>query len=137
MKISIFTYCDFASFYGGKLCIMGATDQIGVPNLPAAKSGFIVARIHFERGDEGSHTFTSAITDADGKPIVKAESKPMTVTKFQDDPQKNEMKFHCKFDLVRFKIPKYGEYTLELRDNGSVCASVPMMVFLLKPNQPH
>ena len=129
MKVSIFTYCDFASFYGTGLCLMGATDQIGIPQIPADKSGFIVARVHFERGDEGAHTFVSSIIDEDGKPIVKCESKPTTVTKFEDAPHKNEIKFHYKFDFLRFRIPKYGEYVLELRDNGQVCATVPMIVF--------
>lgn len=130
MKIDILTFCDFASFYGGKLCIMGASDMIGVRSIPSRAGGFIVIKLQIHHQDVGSHIITASIMDADGKSLVSAKSD-LKVDKFEDAPNKDELKTHFCLHAVQFQIQRFGSHSIEVSVDGSSVHSVPIAVFVL------
>jgi hypothetical protein len=130
MKIDILTFCDFASFYGGKLCIMGASDMIGVRGIPSRAGGFVVIKMQVHHEDVGNHIITTSIIDADGKELVGVKSD-MKVDKFEADPKQHQLKTHFCLHAVQFQIQKYGSHSIEVSVDGSSVHSVPIMVFVL------
>src|SRR5260370_38963087 len=134
MKIDILTFCDFASFYGGKLCIGGASDMIGVHGIPARAGGFIVIKMQVHHEDVGNHIITTSIIDADGKALVNVKSD-FEVDKFEADPNKHQLKTHFCLHAVQFQIQKFGSHSIEVSVDGSSVHSVPIAVFVLPPKK--
>ena len=128
MKVNIFTYCDFAAENGNKLSITGASHMIYVPDIPARVTCFIVGKIIIEREDEGDHLLDSTIRDADGRVVCQCPRQQLTARAFLELPQECEVYFHCMIHHVTFQLYKYGEYVLELRDNGQILVSTVLMV---------
>jgi hypothetical protein len=128
MNIDIFTYCDFAAFYSGRLCITGATDVLWAAQMPLKMSlGYIVVKGRFILADEGTHTIKTSLIDQDGKLIISPPST-QAVVQF-DKTKKNEIKTHYHIDQIsNFSLPKYGEYSLELLFDGNEIASIPFCV---------
>jgi hypothetical protein len=130
MKIDILTFCDFASLYGGKLCIVGASDMIGVRGIPSRAGGFIVIKLQIHHDDVGNHIITASIIDADGKALVNVKSD-IKVDKFEADPNKHQLKTHFCLHAVQFQIQKFGSHSIEVSVDGNSVHSVPIGFFVL------
>jgi hypothetical protein len=130
MKVQIFTYCDFAAFYNGKLCITGACDQLFVPKTPAVVPlGYIVLKLGMEPADEGVHLLQTSIIDADGRQIAGPPPFKMAVKFDKLSVGNYEQKTQYQINMItNFLVPKYGEYSLELADGGNQMASIPFLV---------
>ena len=76
MKIAVFTFCEFFKQYGEQSVIIGATNQLGVGDLPGKVSGCIAIRLIMEQSDEGEHHCYVTISDADGGNVLKIEFPP-------------------------------------------------------------
>ena len=130
MKVHIFTYCDFAVFYNGKLCITGACDQLYLPRTPMhVPLGFIVLKLGMEAADEGEHLLKTSMIDADGKQIASPPPFLASVKFDQKSVGNYEQKTQYQINMMNnFLIPKYGEYSIELSDGGNQLASIPFLV---------
>ena len=69
MVIDLFTLCDGAYNYNGKLTIVGTLDSISVPDVPAKVQFSIAMKLRFNPDEEGKHTLIVRIKDANGKNI--------------------------------------------------------------------
>jgi len=57
MKLELFTLCDFAADYGGKLSVVGIFDTLGAKQVPAVHPQCAVAaKMRFEKIEEGPMT---------------------------------------------------------------------------------
>jgi len=137
MKVDIFTYCDFASMYGGKICIMGATETLFVNQFPARiPSGLVAVKIRPEPGDEGDRSIRTELVDQDGKLIISGGSRQMKVPEFKSQPDKIEIRTHLHLDRFgNFQIQKLGEYMLRLLVDGVQISSSPIY-FVPIPQKP-
>lgn len=70
MNIEAFLLCDAATDQQGKLNVLGAFDNIWTKKVPAIHPACaVVARIRFEKTEEGNHPIRIHVIDEDGKPI--------------------------------------------------------------------
>jgi hypothetical protein len=114
MKVEILTYCDFAAIYGLSLCITGATDFIFGKEFPLiVPSSCVIWKVRLEADDEGEHFVQARICDLDLKVIFESQISKMPV-QFKKEPEL-ESKFRIRrYLLHNLKIPKPGEYNVEL-----------------------
>ncbi|MFM8880251.1 MAG: DUF6941 family protein, partial [Verrucomicrobiota bacterium] len=71
LKLEIFTLCDSAVDYGGKVCILGAFDSVAAAEVPYTVTHCaVVARMRFHRIEEGNHKLRVTLADQDGKMIM-------------------------------------------------------------------
>ena len=71
MDLEVFTLCDAAADYQGRLSILGIFDTIFAASLPALHPQCSVAlRIRFSKVEEGKHNLVLHIVDNDGNMII-------------------------------------------------------------------
>lgn len=110
--------------YGGKVCILGAFDSVSAAEAPYTISHCaIVARMRFQRIEEGHHKLRVTLADQDGKMIMPNVDGQIGV-------QFNEMAQSATFNLVMqingLKLTQFGEYTLDLAVDGVHQGSLPL-----------
>lgn len=69
MVVDLFTLCDGAYNYNGKLTIVGTLDTISVVELPAKVQFGIAMKLRFGKEEAGNHTLIVRIKDPDGNNI--------------------------------------------------------------------
>ena len=112
MKYDIFTTCQFAADYGGKLSIIGAYDIFHAKNVPARMAAFfVVFRLHFGADEHGMHTFQLSILDSDGTPIMSTIKDGFDLAPRDNSPGFMVTKL---FNLNGIPIPQFGEYRVSL-----------------------
>ena len=136
MKIDIFTLCDFASVYGGKICIMGVSEVVLANQFPANISSVLIAvKLRAETGDEGDRLIKTSITDQDGGTLVSGAERIFKVSGFKNEPNSVEIRAHFYADQYQnFQIPLPGEYSVQLLIDGNHAASIPIY-FLPSPQR--
>ena len=137
MKIDIFTLCDHAVNYGPKLCITGATDVIFAGQFPAViQQAAIMAKMRFERHEQGMHTIKTSIIDADGKEVTNQPVVQVNVAFPPESPTGSELNMTFHIDNLRnVTIPKPGEYALSLFVDGSHVSTIPLFVVYVPKQQ--
>lgn len=78
MQVRVFTLCDGAYNYNGKLTIVGTTDNIKVQRTPASVSIGIAVKISFAPNEYGVKNIKVTITDNDGVEVLPALNLPPT-----------------------------------------------------------
>lgn len=115
MEIEIFTMCDYAADYGGKLVINGTFDVINTKQLPAIHPSLSIAtRIRFGESEFVKHKFKIRFIDQDGKELLKnieGEFKP-NPPKIGDHSTVNFV-----MNIGNAKFEKAGRYSVELYIN--------------------
>jgi hypothetical protein len=127
MKIEIFTFCLGARpGMGGELHILGAVDTISVQQFPAAITCNVVARIRFEKIEEGVKELKFSFVDSDGKPVMK--SPPPQKVNIQIPAGAPSASAGIVFGMQNVQIPSAGEYEIGLAVNERHEISVPLYV---------
>jgi hypothetical protein len=126
MKVEAFLLCDAATDAVGKLNVLGAFDRVFLKSVPGIYQGCTVAmRVRFTRMEVGTHEFEIRFIDQDGKSIIKPLQGQVDVN-FESDAQSGAMNFIL--NIVRVRFDYYGDYQVDLRINGDVVASLPLVV---------
>jgi len=126
MHLELFTLCDYAADYGGKLNIIGIFDTLGAEQVPAVHPQCaIAAKMRFERIEEGSKTVKISIADEDGKPALPAIECPVQVVAQKDAPS---VSINVVLNIERLKLESFGEYTIDLAVDGRHEGSLPLYV---------
>ncbi|MEZ4673272.1 MAG: hypothetical protein R2932_03390 [Caldilineaceae bacterium] len=129
MQLEILTFCDAAAEYGGRLNILGATDNIVTAALPLKYPNCaVVARLRAARIEEGAHTMRLMIIDADGNPVLNVEGKM-------------EIRFHqgmggavnLIINAQQLEFKEAGEYALEVAVDGIQVGSSALFVHQREP----
>jgi hypothetical protein len=126
MKLEIFTLCDAAHDYGGKLCILGAFDHIRAKIVPLTHPHFAVAiRIRFHRIEEGGHKLRLTFADEDGKAVLAPVEAGVNV-RFAEDARSATM--NLVLGVNALKLERFGEYSVDLAVDGVHLGSHPVYV---------
>ncbi|MGA1979276.1 MAG: hypothetical protein ABSG99_01760 [Sedimentisphaerales bacterium] len=126
MNIEAFLLCDAATDQQGKLNILGAFDNIWTRKLPTVHPACaVVARIRFEKVEEGNHPIRIHIIDEDGKPIGPNLQGAINVKVVGDV---DSSVANIVLNIQRLKFEKYGQYRIDLEIDGDIKASLPFHV---------
>jgi uncharacterized protein DUF6941 len=128
LKIEIFTLCDAAADYIGRLSILGVFDTIFAPQVPAVHPHCSVAlRMRFAKIESGAHKLTLHIVDEDGKLVIPTIEGAFNV----EMPANSEMaSANLVLNIGQLKLESYGEYGINLAIDSIEQGSLP---FWLKP----
>lgn len=126
MKVEIFCLCDAATEGGGKLNILGAFDRVWTRETPATLGQCAVAaRLRFSRIEEGTHRIRVSFADEDGQLVIP----PMESTiDFRFPANELSLPVNLIVVLPNLKLPKLGDYTIDLAIDAHHLASLPLMV---------
>jgi hypothetical protein len=132
MNIEAFLLCDAATDQQGKLNVLGAFDNIWTKKVPAIHPACaVVARIRFEKIEEGNHSIKIQIIDLDGKNIgPKLEGSISVKTGANLDSSVANL----ILNIQRLEFKQYEQYRIDLAIDDEIKASLPLHVGEI-PNQ--
>jgi hypothetical protein len=131
MQLEIFTLCDAATEYAGKLNIIGTFDALRAFEAPISHPQCAIAgRLRFEQIEEGEHRVTLTFADEDGN-IVMPKFDSALAVKFS--PGQRTVTSHFVILIQQIRLPKFGEYTIDLAVDGRQLGSLPFYVTKLEP----
>ena len=127
MHVEIFTLCDAATVdAAGKLNILGSFDNLSAANEPIVHMQCALAlKLRFARIEEGQKRFRLAFVDSDGKAVMQPLDGT-TEVRFQD--QDSTSTVSMALGIQQLKLPKFGEYSIDLAIDGRHEASIPLFV---------
>jgi hypothetical protein len=126
MEIEVFTLCDAAADYQGRLSILGIFDTIFAATLPATHSQCSVAlRIRFKKVEAGNHTLTLHIVDYDGNLVIPALNGQFGI---QLDGQEQYGVVNLTLNLQGLIFKSYGRHAVNLAIDGREASSLPFMI---------
>jgi hypothetical protein len=115
----------------GELNILGATDIIIVPQFPIAISCSLVAKIRFQKIEEGVKEIKFSMIDSDGKTLQP--SPPTQQVNIQIPTGSASASAAIVVAIHNLQFPKAGEYEIGLAVNGRQEMTVPVFVRLPVP----
>jgi hypothetical protein len=134
MKTEIFTLCDFAAEYAGKLSVVGAFDSVFVKQVPAVIPQCAVAlRLRCEKRDAGKHLVKLAIADAEGKSLLTLAESPFEVV--VNDPAPS-VSVQMSLAINGLNVGNIGIYSIELHIDGRLVSEIPFYVYGIKNPAP-
>jgi len=126
MNIEAFLLCDAATDQQGKLNVLGAFDTIWTKKVPAVHPACaVVARVRFEKIEEGGHPIRIHIIDEDGKPIGPKLEVNVNV-RIGDDM--DSAITNVVLNIQGLKFEKYGQYRIDLAIDNQIKGSLPFHV---------
>ncbi len=132
MNIEAFLLCDAATDQQGKLNVLGAFDNIWTKKVPTVHPACaVVARVRFEKIEEGSHPIRIHIIDEDGKPIGPNLQGTVNVNVGSD---MDSGIANIVLNIQGLKFEKYGQYRIDIAIDNQIKGSLPFHVREI-PNQ--
>jgi hypothetical protein len=126
MNIEAFLLCDAATDQQGKLNVLGAFDNILTKKVPAMHPACaVVARVRFEKIEEGGHPIRIHIIDEDGKPIGPKLEVNVNVS-IGDDV--DSAVTNIVLNIQGLKFEKYGQYRIDIAIDNQIKGSLPFHV---------
>ncbi|MBI5714109.1 MAG: hypothetical protein HZC38_11910 [Chloroflexi bacterium] len=126
MDLEVFTLCDAAADYQGRLSILGIFDTIFAASLPALHPQCSVAlRIRFSKVEEGKHNLVLHIVDNDGNMIIPALNGDFGIQLPGND---RHGMINLVLNLQGLSFNRYGEYAVNLAIDNNELASLPFWV---------
>lgn len=127
MKVELFSLCDAATNYQGKLNILGTFDSVWTKEMPVVYPRCAVAlRLRFLKIEEGIHKIKLGIVNADGKavspPFETDADIQFTNTQF------NSIASNMILNYQGLKFQDYGEYAIDLSIDNRHEASLPLYI---------
>jgi hypothetical protein len=134
MKIEILTLCDAATVdTAGKLNILGSFDRLNAPAEPITHPHCALAvKLRFERIEEGPKKIRLTFVNADGAPVMPPIDGTADV-RFQGPEPSAAVSF--ALNIQQLKLPRFGEYSIDLAVDGRHEGSVPLFVFSIQTQQ--
>ena len=127
MNVEIFTLCDAATVdAAGKLNILGSFDRLNAPAEPSVHMHCALAlKLRFDRVEEGQKKFHLAFVDSDGAAVMPPIDGTAEV-RFQGNDSSSTVSM--ALGIQQLKLPRFGEYSIDLAIDGRHEASVPLFV---------
>lgn len=130
MKTEIFTLCDFAAVYAGKLTIVGAFDSVYVKQAPAIIPQCALAvRLRCEKRDIGQHDLKVTIVDASGKSLCTLGETKLQVAVPEVAPS---ISLDLSVAISSMNISQIGVYAVQLNVDSRLVAEIPLHVYQVK-----
>lgn len=126
MVVEIFSICDAATDYGGRLNILGSFEGIASSTAPVKRDRCSVAvRMRFEVTETGEHQIEVFFSDKDNKQI----GPKMAATIFvKIHAGRTSGAHNLVLNLNGLNFPDFGTYTIQLKVDGEVRSSLPLLV---------
>ncbi len=126
MEIEVFTLCDAAADYQGRLSILGIFDTIFAANLPAVHPHCAVAlRFRVKKIEMGNHSLVLHIVDDNGSLIIQELKGELAIQIPAENPVGT---INLVLNLEGLTFNNYGEYAVNLAIDGHEMASLPFWV---------
>ena len=126
MKIEIFTLCDAATEDHGKLNLLGSFDHLWARQEPITHAACTLAiKMRFTKIEEGSHKVRVTFVDEDGKQLLNALDVIASVIV---GPGESTATSHIVLNMQQLKLPRFGEYSIDLAVDGREEGSLPLYV---------
>jgi Family of unknown function (DUF6941) len=127
MKVEIFTLCDAATTdAAGKLNILGSFDRLNAKEAPVTHAQCALAiKLRFERLEEGPKRIRIAFVDSDGASVMPTVD---TTTQVQFQAGDSSATASIVLNIQQLKLPRFGEYSIDLAVDDRHEASVPLLV---------
>jgi hypothetical protein len=127
MKVEIFTLCDAATTdAAGKLNILGSFDRLNAKQAPVTHPQCALAiKLRFERLEEGMKSIRVGFVDADGASVMPTLE---TTTQVQFGLNDSSATASLVLVIQQLRLPKFGEYSIDLAVDGDQKASIPLVV---------
>lgn len=126
MFVEIFSICDAATDYGGRLNLLGAFEGIAAAAAPVTRERCSIAlRIRFTAEETGDHAIEVRFLGKEGElvgPVMAANLK----TKVH--PGRESGAHNLVLNISRLKFPEFGVYHIELSVDGEKRSSLPLLV---------
>src|SRR6059036_3527909 len=131
MRVEIFTLCDAATTdVGGKLNILGSFDRLNAKEAPVTHPQCALAiKLRFERLEEGQKRIRISFVDSDGASIMPTLD---TNTRVQFPTGESSSTACLVLVLQQLKLPRFGEYSIDLAVDERHEASIPLIVGQIK-----
>ncbi|MDY6836102.1 MAG: hypothetical protein SVY53_15020 [Chloroflexota bacterium] len=127
MRIEVFTLCDAAADYHGKMSLLGTFDTIRTKKMPAIHPQCAIAlRLRFSWLEQGDHAISIKLVDEDGKQIIPSLNANAKV-RFSETMQ-GSIATNMILNLYRLKFEHYGEYSIDLIIDENEEAFLPLYV---------
>src|ERR1041384_1583588 len=133
MQLEVFRRGDAATEHAGKLNIIGTFDSLRAFEAPISHPQCAIAgRLRFEEIEEGEHRVVLTFADEDGNIVMPKFDSKMAV-KFL--PGQRTVTSHFVILIQQVRLPKFGEYTIDLAIDGRQLGSLPLYVTQIeRPN---
>ncbi len=128
MRVEIFTLCDAATTdAAGKLNILGSFDRLNAREAPVTHPQCALAiKLRFERLEEGQKRIRIAFVDSDGASVMPTLD---ATTQVQFRPDDSSATASLVLVIQQLKLPRFGEYSIDLAVDDRHEASIPLLVF--------
>lgn len=115
MNIRVFTLCDGAYNYNGKLTLVGTIDNLKAPKYPHAADVSLAIKVSFTPSENGDKTVSIRFQDFAGNLLL-----PEMQSKTKIESKGEEGRMVMVVDLHGLPIPKEGEYKVILEINSEI-----------------
>jgi hypothetical protein len=133
MEIEIAVICDAATVLGEKMNILGAFQTVRATTEPIVMPPFSIAvRIRFMKLEEGDKALRIGFVDADGHPVLPTINAQMPVRV----PATESFAIgQIVLGTQQLRLPRFGEYSIDLAIDGRVEKSIPLFVKQIVPRR--
>ena len=132
MHVEIFSLCEFARVYGGRLVLNAPFDHIAAPSAPIQQSCSVAIRVRFELSETGECPFKFNVIDADGQSVI-----PPLQGNARIAAQPGQLSSCLTMAIgMNLTLPKPGRYSVRLTLKGLEIASLPLDVTLAPRPEP-
>ena len=126
MKIELFTVCDFAADYSGKLTVVGIFDTLNAKQVPVVHPHWCVAaKLRFDKIEEGQKKIRFSISDTDGRTVLPATELAIAAIVPHDLPSATA---NLVLNIGGVKFDRFGEHSVNLAIDDRHEASIPLFV---------
>jgi len=134
MNVELLVICDAANTdAGGKLNVFGIWDTVGAQTAPLVHPiCTVVAKMRFERIEEGQKALRMAIVDADGREVFPTLNSNVQVRVPPNSPSGT---LQILLEIRQLTLPHFGEYEVNVALDGRVVGSTPLFAKQIQPPQ--
>lgn len=126
MVVEIFSICDAATDFGGKLNLLGTFEGIAAKKAPITRDRCSVAiRMRFAQAESGEHTVRAQLVDKDQKQVGPGMSAKLTV---KLPAGRVSIAQNLVLNINNLQFPAFGDYEFQLWVDGVKVSQLPLMV---------
>ncbi len=126
MNVEIFSICDAATDYAGRLNLLGAFEGIAAPKAPIMRDRCSLAiRMRFDKAEAGNHAVAVRFFDKDGNMPIPEMKAALNVKVMSG---RSTSAFNLVLNINRLTFPHFGVYDIQLFVDDALQASLPLLV---------
>lgn len=126
MKTEIFTICDAATEQQGKMNLLGSFDHLWSHQEPITHPACALAlKLRFTKIEEGNHKIKITLGDEDGNLVMPPTEADVVVAVAAGE---STALANIIINVQQLRLPKFGEYSIDLAIDGRAEGSLPLYV---------